>query len=71
MYPSYQRSMTRVVCRVHAVSAVILALYLVPHIVNRVVGLRGVDAYIASVHAVTGHAARLAASDLTSFRKLP
>jgi hypothetical protein len=39
MYPSYLRSMTRVVRGVHAVSAAVLTFYLLPHIVNHVVAL--------------------------------
>jgi hypothetical protein len=52
MYPSYQRSMTRAVRKVHGVSALILALYLVPHIVNHIAGLGGVEAHIAFMRAV-------------------
>jgi len=52
MYPRYQHSMTRIVSRIHGVSAVVLALYLVPHIVNHLVGLGGVEAHIAFMRAV-------------------
>jgi succinate dehydrogenase/fumarate reductase cytochrome b subunit len=52
MYPRYQQAMTRVVRKVHGISAVVLALYLLPHIVNHIVGLGGVEAHIAFMHAV-------------------
>ncbi len=52
MYPRYQHAMTRIVRRIHGVSAIALALYLVPHIVNHLVGLGGVAAHIAFMHGM-------------------
>ena len=52
MYPRYQHAMTRIVRRIHGVSAIALALYLVPHVVNHLVGLGGVAAHIAFMHGM-------------------
>jgi hypothetical protein len=52
MYPRYQQSMLRAVRMVHGLCALILVLYLVPHLVNHLSGLGGAEAHIAVMRAL-------------------